>query len=182
MMKRRPFVLGLLFAGLGAPPATAAAFGDKVQFDIQLPTGFERQAQSSPEQGVEAVRFVGRRRRDGTRPVLVVTTVRLPQDRQKRGDEELREMLVDKHVEELRVKYKVEDYARESRKIGRLSAVKLTWENVFGEPPRMMTVALVIAVIDRLAVIMRAEDLGEKRKQGMADMDHAMSTFMITRR
>jgi hypothetical protein len=29
---------------------------------------------------------------------------------------------------------------------------------------------------------MRAEDLGEKRKQGMAAMDQAMSTFMITRR
>jgi hypothetical protein len=181
MMRCRPFVLGLLFAGFVAPPATAA-FGDKVQFDIQLPTGFERQAQSSPEQGVEAVRFVGQRRRDGTRPVLVVTTVRLPQDRQKRGDEALREMLVDRHIDELRVKYKVEDYARESRKIGRLHGVKLTWENEFGEPPRMMTVALLIAVIDRLAVIMRAEDLGEKRKQGMAAMDQAMSTFMITRR
>ena len=76
-----------------------------------MPTNFERQAQSSPEQGVEAVRFVGQRRRDGTRLVLVVTTVRLPQDRQKRGDQALREMLVDKHIEELRVKYKVEDYA-----------------------------------------------------------------------
>jgi hypothetical protein len=181
MMKRRPFALGLLFAGLMAPPATAA-FGDKVQFDIQLPTGFERQVQSSPEQGVEAVRFVGRQRRDGTRPVLVVTTVRLPQDPQKRGDEALREMLVDKHIDELRVKYKVEDYARESRKVGRLSAVRLTWETAFGEPPRTMTVALLIAVIDRLAVIMRAEDLGEKRKQGVAAMDHAMSTFVITRR
>ena len=110
-------VVGLVLAGFGTPQV-AAAFGNKVQYDIKLPSGFERQVTGNPGQGVEATRFAGRQRRDGTRPVLVVTTVQLPADREKRGDEALREMLVDKHISELRTTFNVNDYVREATKVG----------------------------------------------------------------
>jgi hypothetical protein len=181
MMKRGLVALGLLVGALAARPA-AAAYGDKVPFDMWLPSGFEFHLQASPQAGVEATRFVGRQRKDGTRPVLVVTTVRLPEDPQKRDDEGLRDMLVEKHIKELQAKYQVEDYTRTLKKVGDLSAVKLTWENGFGQPPRTMKVTLVVAVVKRVAIIMRAEDLGEKRQQGMASMEQAMYSFTLTHR
>jgi hypothetical protein len=172
---------GLVLAGAGAPDV-AAAFGNKVQYDLKLPSGFQRQVTGNPGQGVEATRFAGKQRKDGTRPVLVVTTVQLPPDKQKRNDEKLREMLVDKHVSELRTMYKVTEYMRESTAVGGIPAVKLTWENGFGEPPRTMKVVLMIAVVDKLAVIMRAEDLGDMRQDGVTDMEAAMSTFTLMRK
>jgi hypothetical protein len=181
MTMSRLLVLASLLAFL-VSPRPASAFGDKVQYDLKLPTGFQRQVTGTPGKGVEATRFAGKQRRDGTRPVLVVTTVQLPPDKQKRNDEKLREMLVDKHVSELRTMYKVTEYMRESTAVGGIPAVKLTWENGFGEPPRTMKVVLMIAVVDKLAVIMRAEDLGDMRQDGVTDMEAAMSTFTLMRK
>jgi hypothetical protein len=175
------FVVALALAFL-ASPRSGAAFGDKVQYDLKLPTGFQRQVTGTPGKGVEATRFAGKQRKDGTRPVLVVTTVRLPPDQKKRNDEGLREMLVDKHITELKSLYKVNDYVREATRVGALPAVKLTWESDFGDPPQVMKVVLMIAVVDRLAVIMRAEDLGDLRRDGVFDMEQAMTTFTLTRR
>jgi hypothetical protein len=173
--------LGLTLAGVTAT-RVAAAFGDKVQYDITLPGGFEHQMQASPGQGVEATRFAGKKRPDGTRPVLLVTTVRLPPDNQKRDDDGLRDMLVEKHAGDLSAKYKVDDYTRENTKLGSIPAVKLAWESSLGEPPRVMKVALVIAVVNRVAIIVRAEDLGEKRREGVRDMERAISSFSLGRR
>jgi hypothetical protein len=183
MTMSRLLVLASLLAFL-VSPRPASAFGDKVQYDLKLPTGFQRQVTGTPGKGVEATRFAGKQRRDGTRPVLVVTTVRLPPDQKKRNDEALREMLVEKHVSELRGTYKVSDYVREAVRLGpgALPAVKLGWENDFGDPPKVMKVVMMIAVVDRLAVIMRAEDLGDLRSDGVFDMEQAMSTFTLTRR